>query len=347
MRYTTLVLSALAIVLMLTSSVHASGEINIYMFQSNDCSPCKTTDSIFENITTERDNIVLHKFDIDTDDGFEMWNRYISTFNLVENGYSIPLSIIGNDSITGTGSTTTEIENIISKYEAGTGGTIGDLVYYHPEKITQRWFYETYLKDTVIPNDTINVIVFTTPGCGPCGSLTDHIQSTIWDDKIKFRIIQGSDPVTEEGIYARYMEIAYMNAFQESYFEYPKVYVGNTSHYGYNEAYSNTIDELINSHLTNHISPSLTDAVYYSSNQHVESIAQRLANENGKMILTTDLNDEEMIIDPNSTIFTEQNQAKDSVSKGSIGFLTVFIMLFIAIVWVGYHYGYLNWELRS
>jgi len=264
--------------LSITTSISSASNnsINIYIFKSDTCLPCNVTESILYKTIQNYPSTDLHFITIDNKEGYNKYQDFKIAYNMITEASSVPAIFIGNDYIVGyKDGIGTDIEELIKKYQNGTAGTIGDMVFNTPELITKQWFSENYLKDVVVQdNSGLNIYVFYTSFCGPCVDLVNHINSKNWGDNVHFHLFNVSSGNVTNEIYSDCMNAAFLNAFVIKDRAYPQIFIGDDFYKGYD---SSMLEKMIEYYGSNNTLNSRSNVVFSRYNDELASYASTRA----------------------------------------------------------------------
>ena len=324
MKYILFIVVTLAIMVNVGSAQSANQSSIIY-FYSSECGACENTELVLNTIESEYPDVVINRFDVDTEEGGKWWSRYQSAFNVIEYSNAIPMIFVGNEFLCGY---STDFEDkvlsILGNYPDGSMGTLGDNVFENPRNFDSDWFYDKYLGTINVDGNSLNVYVFLTSSCSPCNDFEVFLDQKIWDEQIVFHKISLYTGDYESDLYGDMLLTSFKNAFNEpDLYGLPLIFIQNDYYVGYYEDF----DEIINSYLGVNSSRSISDAVYSTYDVELKEIAHNRAEAYGGVTVKTEFgNDGEF----------EQQVDVDSVnSEGmvrSVWFPLVFLVLVILFV---------------
>lgn len=325
------------LVLTITTNISSASNnsINIYLFKSDTCSPCNVTESILYKTIQNYPNIDLHFITIDNKEGYSQYQDFRIAYNMITEASSVPAIFIGNDYIVGyKDGIGNNIEELIKKYQNGTAGTTGDMVFTTPELITMQWFSENYLKDVVVQDNCgLNIYVFYTSFCGPCIDLVNHINSKKWGDNVHFYLFNVSSGNITNEIYSDRMNAAFLNAFVIKERVYPQIFVGDDFYKGYD---SSMLEKMIEYYGSNDTQYSRSNVVFNRYNDELESYAKTRASiEKGTNITVkpTHKNDQnELFMDTNVNNPSNTMSSLLTSSKS----IPLWILMMLSIVYLLY-----------
>ena len=68
--------------------------VNIYIFHREDCPHCQSELKLLNNLEQKYDNIMIYKYEINSDNNKELYSKVLDEYNISKTG--VPLTIIGN-----------------------------------------------------------------------------------------------------------------------------------------------------------------------------------------------------------------------------------------------------------
>lgn len=282
--------SILFIVIILTIMVNvgfaqSANQSSIFYFYSSECGACENTELVLNTIESEYPDVVINRFDVDTEEGGKWWSRYQSVFNVVEYSNAIPIIFIGDEFLCGY---STDFEDkvlsILGNYADGTVGTLGDKVFENPRGFDNDWFYDKYLGNGNVDGTSLNVYVFLTSSCSPCDDFEVFLDQKTWDKQINFHKIPLYTGDYESDLYGEMLLTSFKNAFNEpDLYGLPLIFIQDDYYVGYYEDF----DEVINSYLGVNSSRSISDAVYSTCDFELKEIAHNRAETYGDITVQT------------------------------------------------------------
>ena len=110
------ILTILILFFMLITNVFAKEEsiVNIYLFHLEDCKYCKEEIELLKEIEKEYDNVIIHKFEINEGNNYELFNNVTRLFNTKIVG--TPFTVVGDKYFNGYSSEETK-KSFISTIE--------------------------------------------------------------------------------------------------------------------------------------------------------------------------------------------------------------------------------------
>lgn len=272
-------------------SAQSSDQSSIFYFYSSECGACEDTALVLNTIESEHPDVVINRFDIDTEEGWIMWSKYQSVFNVIEYSNAIPMIFIGDEFLCGYSTDFEDkILSILGNYPDGTMGALGDTIFENPEDLDSDWFYDNYLVDGNVDEDSVNVYIFLTSSCSPCNDLEVYLDQKTWDKQINFHKISLYTGDYESDLYGEMLLTSFKNAFNEpDLYGLPLIFIQNDYYVGYYEDF----DEIINSYLGVNSSRSISDAVYSTYGFELKEIAHNRAEAYGGVTVQTEFGNDE------------------------------------------------------
>ena len=239
-----LILVIAGAILIPSVSAVENNQVNIYYFYSDSCPPCQEANAILNDVIKDRTNTNVIRISMDSPEGLKNYTDFRISFNIRESGYSIPFIVIGNDYYLGyTNTLKKDLIECIDKYHNGTIGSIADMAYENPDKITREWFRDIYMSNVYIPeDDTLHVYVFYTKYCPPCQDLVRFVSSRTWEG-VNVHLFEVTSVNETEKLYAETMNNIFMNAFNIRSVSYPQIYIVDDYYEGFSESFWNGLLE--------------------------------------------------------------------------------------------------------
>jgi len=322
MKYILFIMITLAIMVNV-GFAQSANQSSIFYFYSSGCGACESTGLILNTIESDHSDVVINSFDVDTEEGWKIWSKYQSVFNVIEYSNAIPMIFVGDDFLCGY---STDLENkvlsILGNYSDGTIGTLGDKVLKNPEDFDSDWFYDEYLGNGIVDGDSVNVYIFLTSSCSPCNDLEVYLDQKTWVEQIIIHKIPLYTNDYELDLFGEMLLTSFKNAFNEpDLYGLPLIFIRDDYYVGYYDDF----DEIVNSYFGVNSSRSISDAVYFIYDIELKEIAHSRAEAYGRVTVQTEFgNDEE---------FEQQaDGGRSEVGSDSIWVILVFLVLVAMLV---------------
>ncbi|MDO9518214.1 MAG: hypothetical protein Q7J10_09240 [Methanosarcinaceae archaeon] len=322
MKYILFIMITLAIMVNV-GFAQSENQSSIFYFYSGGCGACESTGLVLDTIESGHSDVVINRFDIDTEEGWKIWGKYQSVFNVIEYSNAIPMIFVGDDFLCGY---STDLEDkvlsVLGNYSDGTIGTLGDKVFENPEDFDSDWFYDEYLGNGTVDGDFVNVYIFLTSSCFPCNDLEVYVDQKTWDKRINIHKIPLYTNDYESDIFGEMLLTSFKNAFNEpDLYGLPLIFIRDDYYVGY---YGN-LDEIVNSYLGVNSSRSISDAVYSIYDIELKEIAHNRAEAYGGVTVQTEFGNDEG--------FEKQaDGGRSDVRSDSIWVILVFLVLVAMLV---------------
>lgn len=256
----------------LLSVVGTASEINIYYLSNSECPPCGPVEEIVYEVAAGYPTAKVINIPMKEKRDWDHYDNFIRAFNILDNGYTVPFIVVGNETFAGYSQSLREdLHKSVQNNLKGTKGTIGDMAYTSPELIDREWFIKTYIHNvSAESSEYLQIYVFYTEFCPPCQELIEEIKTDRWEST-EFHIFKMSDPSTVEGMYADRMNNAFMNSFGIKERQYPQVYVRDDYYPGYYRGY---VSDIVDHYAQQDIVPGLADTLYVRYNEEILSYSE-------------------------------------------------------------------------